>query len=136
MFNFIKCPFCSGHEAVSPVAAEHIGQLIASSLFGMAPHDPRKAELENIRNTILSYQEREQQEDIPQEYICPTPAKAKYASREHASPNAAKYKQHSYLCECGYWHLSKQTGAQHHSKINSPAASADEFDAGIDPLML
>ena len=130
--SFITCPFCSGHEAISPQVAEVIGEMIGTVL-ATHPDWPRESicELENIRNVILNTQGREAE---PEQYvppICPTPDKAKYGDYDHSLPNARKYKQHPYHCECGYWHLSKQ----HSSKINSPPASADEFEA-IDPLML
>jgi lysyl-tRNA synthetase class I len=93
-----------------------------------------EAELENIRNVILNTQERETQEEyVPP--ICPTPNKRKYSNREHALPFAAKWRQNAYECDCGFWHLSKQSGSEHKAKINSPPAAADEFDA-VDPLML
>ena len=66
VFSFVKCPFCSGHEAVSPEAAALIADLINSEINylrrGDEPPDiPKavKAELENIRNVILNTQERE-----------------------------------------------------------------------------
>jgi hypothetical protein len=57
--NFIKCPFCSGHEAISPEAA----RLIADGI-GIVNDDELpvfvQIELDNIRNTILNYEQREQ----------------------------------------------------------------------------
>jgi hypothetical protein len=71
VFSFVKCPFCSGHEAVSPEAATLIADLINSEINDLRrgdepPDIPKadipkavKAELENIRNVILNTQERE-----------------------------------------------------------------------------
>jgi hypothetical protein len=56
---FVKCPFCSGHEAVTPQVADVIGEMIGTVL-ATAPNWPKEAiaELENIRNVILNMQER------------------------------------------------------------------------------
>jgi hypothetical protein len=132
--EFIKCPFCSGHEAVSPEAAERIAGMIYNSMDGWPEDSPLATELWNIRNAILNTQEREQPREEYTPPLCPTPDKAKYGDAKHAAPNAAKYRQHPYQCECGYWHLSKQAPAAHLAKINSLAAGADEFEA-IDPLL-
>jgi hypothetical protein len=50
---FIKCPFCSGHEAVSEKAVNTFERLIYEWL-----QDHNDPELENIRNVILNTQER------------------------------------------------------------------------------
>jgi hypothetical protein len=61
VFSFVKCPFCSGHEAVSPEAAALIEQAIDYELHerGSELSPALIAELENIRNVILNTQERE-----------------------------------------------------------------------------
>lgn len=132
MTSFINCPFCSGHEKISEEALTELAMMISVRRFGS---DAATAELLNIRNMILNARERGAPVEEYTPPICPTPAKAKYANPEHALPNAIKWKQHPYLCACGYWHLSKQSPTEHASKINSPPASADEFDE-IDPLLL
>jgi hypothetical protein len=55
---FVKCPFCAGHELVTPEAADAIAELIGE------PRDhcaltPTGVELQNIRNAILNTRERE-----------------------------------------------------------------------------
>jgi hypothetical protein len=56
---FIKCPFCAGHEAISPEAADAIGEMIFGWLsITQHPESPIKTELMNIRNSILNHQER------------------------------------------------------------------------------
>lgn len=132
MTDFIRCPFCSGHEVISTETADLLIEWIDSNEDWRRPKQVQ-AELENIRNSILNHREREQEQE-PLLPICPTPDKAKYASREHSHHNAIRYRQHPYQCECGYWHLSKQSGVEHTAKINAPAATADEFDP-IDPLL-
>jgi hypothetical protein len=134
VFNFIKCPFCSGHESLLEEAAGIIGQMIAQRLEADIQSDSEAAQtaLWNIRNVIENTAER-REEYVPP--ICPTPGKRKYSNKDHTKADAAKWRQHGYRCECGYWHLSKQSATEHTSKINSPPADADEFDA-IDPLML
>ena len=61
VFSFVKCPFCSGHEAVSPEAAALIEQAIDYELDerGTSLSPALIAELQNIRNVILNTQERE-----------------------------------------------------------------------------
>ena len=61
VLSFVKCPFCSGHEAVSPEAAALIEQAIRYELHerGSELSPALIAELENIRNVILNTQERE-----------------------------------------------------------------------------
>jgi hypothetical protein len=58
MTDFITCPFCSGHEAVSPEAAAVIAKLIEQELPGWLDEGPLLSELENIRNMILNTEER------------------------------------------------------------------------------
>lgn len=136
MHNFITCPFCSGHESVGAEAAGIIKEAIALHLHRWRATLPEHVigELENICNVIDNTEERREPEYVPP--ICPTPAKRKYSNREHALPFAVKWQQHAYACDCGFWHLSKQTPAQHSAKINAPPASADEFERVIDPLLL
>lgn len=55
--SFIKCPFCSGHEAVSPEAADVIAALIEKYTRGSVVFE-LETELLNIRNHILNAQER------------------------------------------------------------------------------
>lgn len=57
MYNFIKCPFCSGHELVSPETTREIADMIATWVHGM-PESHVLTELENIRNVILNQGER------------------------------------------------------------------------------
>lgn len=131
--NFVKCPCCAGHETISAEAAAELAMMIFNRLDGFG-EGPVVTELNNIRNTILNMQERETirpEEVLP---LCPTPQKRKYSNFAHVKPFAAKWRQHPYRCECGYWHLSKQTPDEHAAKINSPAADANEFPA-IDPLL-
>lgn len=136
MTDFINCPFCCGHEAVSREAANAIAQMITGYLSVSDPQQTQlECELENIRNVILNHAERLHPAERYTPPICPTPTKQRYHTREHALPDAVKWHQHAYECPCGYWHLSKQSGAEHHAKINSPAADADEFET-IDPLLL
>lgn len=132
--DFINCPFCSGHEAISQEAAVVILEAFEPYLKKFS-EGPLKCELENIRNMILNAQERKQPAERYTPPICPTPGKRPYSNREHALPDAVKWHQHAYECPCGYWHLSKQSGAEHHAKINSPAAGSEEFES-IDPLLL
>jgi hypothetical protein len=138
MISFINCPFCSGHESVSPEAARLIREAIALHLhrWRSTLSDMLVTELENICNVIDNTAERQQVERYSEALpICPTPAKRKYSNREHALPFAVKWQQNAYECECGFWHLSKQTPAEHAAKINSPPASPDEFET-VDPLLL
>lgn len=58
MLNFITCPFCSGHEAVSPEAATAIAGMIEEELRGKCT-SALDTELFNIRNMIVNMQERE-----------------------------------------------------------------------------
>ncbi len=57
MYNFVKCPFCAGCEAVSPEAAQEIAQLIIGWVDEL-DEGPVRTELENISNAILNRQER------------------------------------------------------------------------------
>lgn len=135
MTDFVTCPFCAGHEKVSDGAAAEIADWLA--VWEYKADSPLKTELLNIRNAILNTAERKApvKEYTPPE--CPTPSKRIYYTALAAADRAAEWKQHAYLCACGYWHLSKQSPAEHGGKINAPAASADEFDAiPIDPLLL
>lgn len=137
MTEFIHCPFCAGHESISAEAADRIKEAIERLLAADETLSQAQTELMNIRNAILNAQERAAQPILPK-YIpplCPTPGKRPYVNREHALPFAVKWNQYEYECACGYWHLSKQSQSEHTAKINSPAASADEFEA-IDPLLL
>lgn len=136
MFSFVKCPFCSGHEAVSLEAAGIIRQSIALHLhrWRTTLTDSAICELENICDVILNTQEREEPAKEYTPLICPTPDKRKYSNLSHAQPDATKWCQHPYKCDCGFWHLSKQHPTEHKAKINSPAAGADEFDT-VDPLL-
>lgn len=133
MFNFTRCPFCAGHESVSPEAASTIAELISRSSYEYGPQV--EAELLNIRNAILNQAERET--TPPWEPpLCPTPQKRKYSNLDHAHHDAVRWNQHPYECACTYWHLSKQTPTEHATKISGPAADADEFEAvTIDPLL-
>lgn len=137
MISFINCPFCSGHEAVSPEAATAIAELIEKALYKSdSPLTPLGGELQNILNVIRNTEERE--EPQAEEYtppICPTPEKRRYVNREAAIPHATKFGYHPYECECHYWHVSKQTPAEHRRKINSPPSEPNEFPT-IDPLLL
>lgn len=63
MLTFIKCPICSGHENISPEAADALAKAIESWVIAAEsrPHmlpDAPIAELENIRNVILNRAER------------------------------------------------------------------------------
>ena len=132
MLNFIRCPFCAGHESISAEAAKSIELMIHRWLETNVVRDHLAAELENIRNAILNQQERAPPEEkLP---LCPTPQKRKYSNLEHAHHDAVRWNQHPYECVCTYVHLSKQTPTEHAAKINTPAASADEFEP-IDPLL-
>ncbi len=56
---FVKCPFCAGHELVTPGAADVIAELIEHDFQS----DPAlRCELENIRNAILNTREREDED--------------------------------------------------------------------------
>lgn len=127
---FVKCPCCCGHEVISEGAALALALMIGKADLG---YTPVAAELENIRNSILNFRQHEQREEWKPP-PCPTPAKRKYSNHAHALPYATKWSQHAYECECGYWHLSKQTPADHKAKVNAPPAGADEFD-DVDPLL-
>jgi hypothetical protein len=147
MYNFVQCPFCAGHETISAEAADAIAVLIRGYVHYAEEDNPLTAELSNIRNAILNRRERVScgvtghqtpgqcgncgNEMMP---LCPTPQKRKYSNLTHAKPDAAQWRQHPYECACGYWHLSKQTSAEHATKINSAAADAEEF-SDIDPLL-
>lgn len=136
MTDFINCPFCSGHESVSREAAEEIAAMIDTHLYGFKECQ-LKTELMNIRNVILNHAERAVPAERYTPPICPTPQKRRYYSRDSGDlkRDTVRWHQHAYECPCGYWHLSKQSGAEHHAKINSPAAGAEEFES-IDPLLL
>ena len=60
VYNFVKCPFCAGHETVSPEAAAFIEKAIAYELdeAGSSTPTPLLVELSNIRNAILNMAER------------------------------------------------------------------------------
>ena len=135
MLNFTRCPFCAGHESISPETAEAIARLIEHSQWMTGSREsPFLTELENIRNAILNQQQRAPappQEKLP---LCPTPQKRKYSNEAHARHDAVRWNQHPYECACTYWHLSKQTPEEHAAKISTPVASADEFEP-IDPLL-
>jgi hypothetical protein len=60
MISFVKCPFCSGHEAISLEAAQYIATLLKDVAW--ATDFAVAVELSNIRNTILNHAQRE--EDI------------------------------------------------------------------------
>ena len=130
MLDF-NCPLCSGHGMLSDEALHEMAMMLSVRRFGS---DAVSTELMNVRNMIMNILERKPEAAVEELPICPTPSKAKYGDRKHAEPNAAKYHQHPYQCECGYWHLSKQTPTEHATKVNSPAASPDEFET-IDPLL-
>lgn len=132
MAEFVKCPFCCGHEVISAEAAAVIATvLMAAEVTPMS--DAVAIELQNICNSIENFRQHEQREEW-RPPMCPTPGKRKYSNHEHALPYATKWRQHAYECECGYWHLSKQTPTDHHAKVNAPPAAPDEFDS-IDPLL-
>lgn len=57
MLNFITCPFCSGHEAVSPEAATAIAGMIEEELRGKCT-SALDTELFNILNMIIGMRER------------------------------------------------------------------------------
>jgi hypothetical protein len=57
MIEFIKCPFCAGHEAVTPEALEIIANQI-DECVNLLDETPVKTELHNIRNAILNTRER------------------------------------------------------------------------------
>src|SRR5882762_2361820 len=128
MISFITCPVCAGGESVSPKAAKAIADMIDTWLsdIGSSTPTPLDVELSNIRNAILNMRERENTPPGEEPPICPTPKKRKYSNHRHAHPDAVRWRQHAYPCNCGYWHLSKQTPAEHAAKISIPAASADE----------
>jgi hypothetical protein len=134
--NFIKCPFCAGHEVVSPEAAETIADMIQVWIDndGDPTGEDPTGELMNIRNAILNGQERREQNPGEVVPLCPTPKKRRYFSKDHTIHDATQWRQYAYLCDCGWWHLSKQRPEEHAVKINSPVAGADEFP-GIDPLL-
>ena len=130
--NFVQCPFCAGHESVSPEALADIAKAIQFYI------DKRGSwvdtELYNVMNDILNRKERET--TPPWESpICPTPTKRKYSNLEHAHHDAVRWNQHPYTCVCTYVHLSKQTPEEHAAKISTPPATADEFEDAIDPLL-
>lgn len=61
--GFIQCPFCAGHEKISPQTVEIIESLISHYLeYRPSDHPdaskPTEIELHNIRNDILNRQER------------------------------------------------------------------------------
>jgi hypothetical protein len=65
MTDFITCPFCSGHEAVTQEAAHIIKEAIALHLHRWRATLPNHVvcEMENICNVILNTAEREQEID-------------------------------------------------------------------------
>jgi hypothetical protein len=126
--TYIKCVCCAGHESISTEAATALATIIKHRLTGCG-ESPVTTELWNIYNAIVNTQEREK----PQP--CPTPGKVSYSELTHAAQAAVRHKQHGYLCECGFWHLSKQTPTEHAAKINTLAAAPDEFESVIDPLL-
>jgi hypothetical protein len=56
--EFVKCPCCAGHEAISAEAADRLAGMIYNSMSGWPEDSPLKCELMNIRNAILNTQER------------------------------------------------------------------------------
>lgn len=60
MSNFTRCPFCAGHESVSPEAASIIRESIALHLhrWRATLPEPVCGELENICNAIQNQEER------------------------------------------------------------------------------
>ena len=60
--------------------------------------------------------------------ICPTPDKRCFRDAESAKYEASRIGIHSYHCECGWWHLSKQRPSEFLMKINAPPAEAEDFD--------
>ena len=60
--SFITCPFCSGHEAVSPEAVNMLANWIEEWLDRERAH-PANNELHNILNVIRNTQEREAEID-------------------------------------------------------------------------
>jgi hypothetical protein len=135
--NFVKCPFCSGHETVSEELAAALSLVLASPPFSTYGEGALKTEVANIRNHMLNLGEREAEQPI-EDYapaICPTPDKRRYAREEYTAHDAAKWMRYAYLCECGYWHLSKTpANMSGPEKAKAPAALGDEFET-IDPLM-
>lgn len=55
--SFVKCPCCCGHEVISAAAADRLATLIDISMDSEPA--PIRAELENIRNSILNFQQHE-----------------------------------------------------------------------------
>lgn len=137
MVDFVTCPFCAGHEKVSPKAAA----VIASQILRWCEEQSRDSELMgeliNIRNAILNTAERAAPVEEYQPPQCPTPQKQRFYSRGATEQTAKRWGHHPYECVCGYWHLSKQTPAAHVAKLNAPPASGEEFETiPIDPLLL
>jgi hypothetical protein len=63
------------------------------------------------------------------------PSRGLDAREEYTAHDAAKWMRYAYLCECGYWHLSKTpANMSGPEKAKAPAALGDEFET-IDPLM-
>ena len=52
MYNFIKCPFCAGHDAISPEAAAELEVMIDALIAAGIPCVTLETELYNIRNAI------------------------------------------------------------------------------------
>lgn len=61
MINFIKCPCCSGGEAIGMRTADTLATLIERHLAQWAGtlDCATAVELENIANTVRNYQQRE-----------------------------------------------------------------------------
>jgi hypothetical protein len=58
MNGFIQCPFCAGHEKMSPEAVAAVAYMIRCWLNEAPEYTPVITELMNIRNDILNRQER------------------------------------------------------------------------------
>jgi hypothetical protein len=118
-----------GLAAVAQAIEYYLGNLY--NIGKAAPPDDHPpevlAELQNVVNHITSHLERPPTVDDYKPPECPTPQKQRYYHEAQAAINAMKWKQHVYKCECGYFHLSKLAPGMFTDKINSPAASADEF---------
>lgn len=71
--NFIKCAFCSGHEAISSEATGEIefGIRYALSIRGWEDARSVEGELENILNVIENTRQRECAQAQPEPEIDP-----------------------------------------------------------------
>ena len=58
MFNFVKCQFCAGHEALSVEATDVLEELILHWLVDLREAHPASTELHNILNAIRNAKER------------------------------------------------------------------------------